>query len=434
MAEAPKKIPKIDFRPRRQQRYRFLAVALLLLGGVIWWGWRWISPYDRAHLVEKQIETADSDQLNQLLHSLPELEAPGYRVLFSALGNPQPEVRRAARKSVGELLDRWQRDPSQQPRVLAALTIMLAERASSFPEPERHEAQDVFRRWVNLATPEKVSAALAQREFHARRQLLEWVAEPRIAQPPRLRGQERAERLAKLQTLLADTTAGISRGVEQTAASHVALSAEVKPKNETRFQVIAVSEDTHKAAQQELPPIEQGPSFSMGTTNRAMQLPAGPNNEAHPVSPLSVAATENRGKVRRASAETMSSSQLLASHAPARYRQATPEARRQMLAEYHAAGCAAADLELLELYATASAVALTEVLNALPQRTDVEGQQWLRQFATHPDSTVRRAAWSWLVTSSDLATRQWLAQQAAAEQDDDLRQWYQAMTKQRKNR
>ncbi len=434
MAVAPKKIPKIDFRPRRPQRYRFLAVALLLLGVLMWWGWRWIAPYDRAQLVERQLETADSEQLNQLMHSLPELEAPGYRVLFSALGNSQPEVRRAARKSVGELLDRWQRDPTQQPRVLAALTIMLAERANNFPEAERQEAQDVFRRWVNLAAPEKISASLAQREFHARRQLLDWIAEPRIAQPPRLRGQERAERLAKMQTLLAKTTAGISRGVEQAAASHVTHVAVVKPKNETTFQVVAVADETNNVVQQQLPPIDQVPNVSGGSTNRAMHLPPVPNNETHPVTPLSVAANENRGQVRRASAETRSSSELLASDAPARYRQAAPEARRQMLAQYQAAGCAAADLELLELYATAPAAALTEVLNALPQRTDVEGQQWLRQFAVHPDSTVRRAAWSWLVTSPDRATRQWLAEQAAAEQDDDLRQWYQAMTKQRKSR
>ena len=165
-----------------------------------------------------------------------------------------------------------------------------------------------------------------------------------------------------------------------------------------------------------------------------MQLTPGPNSEAQPITPLNFAANDNRGKVRRASAETLSSSELLANHAPARYRQASPEARRQMLAEYQAAGCAAGDLELLELYATAPATALSEVLNSLPQRTDVEGQKWIREFAAHPDSAVRRAAWSWLVTSSDQATRQWLAVQAASEQDTDLRQWYQAMTKQRKSR
>lgn len=434
MAEVPKKIPKIDFRPRRQQRYRFLAVALLLLGGVMWWGWRWIAPYDRAQFVARQLEIADAEQLNQLMHSLPELDAPGYRVLFTALGNPQPEVRRAARKSVGELLDRWQRDPAQQPKILASLTILLADIASNFPEAERQEAQDVFRRWINLATTEKISASLAQREFHARRQLLEWVAEPRIAQPPRLRGQERAERMAKMQSLLVTTSAGISRGVVQSAASQVALANVVKPKNESIFPVIAVEDQTNHAAPQKLPPIDHGPSFSLGTTNRAMQLSPGPNNEANPVTPLSAAAAEKHGKVRRASAVTLSSSDLLASQAPARYRQATPAARRQMLAEYQAAGCAAGDLELLELYATAPAAALTEVLNSLPQRTDIEGQQWLRQFATHPESTVRRAAWSWLVTSPDRATRQWLAEQAAAEQDDDLRRWYQAMTKQRNTR
>src|SRR6476620_2135014 len=102
METSQKKFPKIDFRPRRQQRYRFLAVALLLLGGVLWGGWRWLSPYDRAHVVEKQLETADTEQLNTLLYTLAGLEAPGYRVLFSALGHPQHEVRRAARTSVGE--------------------------------------------------------------------------------------------------------------------------------------------------------------------------------------------------------------------------------------------------------------------------------------------------------------------------------------------
>lgn len=433
MEALQKKIPKIDFRPRRTQRYRFLVVALLLLGGVIWWGWRWISPYDRAHFVEKQLDSATAEQLNDLLYTLPGLEAPGYRVLFSALGHPQPEVRRAARTNVSELLDRWQRDPAQQPKILAALTIMLAERASTFPEAERQESQDVFRRWVNLATSEKISAALAQREFHARRQLLEWIVEPRLAQPPRLRGHERAERTAKIQALLVNATTGIGNGSEQSAASQVQLAAATIPKNETTFQVLAVSNDMTDTAPKMFPQNEASPSTTGGSTNRAMHLPNGPNSESHPSTPLSIA-NENRGKVRRASAETMSSSEFLGNQAPSRYRQAAPEARRQMLAEFQAEGCAAGDLELLELYAVAPPAALGEVLNALPQRTDVEGQLWLRQFATHPDSAVRRAAWSWLVTSPDRATRQWLAELANAEQDADLRQWYQAMTKQRKSR
>jgi hypothetical protein len=430
MAAALKKLPKIDFRPRRQKQYRLLAMALFLLGGMLWWGWQWISPYDRAHFVEQQLETADAEQLNRMFYTLPSLEAPGYRVLFNALGHPIAEVRRAARTSVGEMLERWQRDPSQQPRVLAALTIMLAERASTFHDAERQESHDLFVRWVNLGSNEKISAALAQREFHARRQLLEWIAEPRLAQPPRLRSQERAERIARIQALLASVTSGLRVGIEESAVNQPALAMAALPQNETKFQVVAVADDSATPLQA---PTERSPSAFGGSTNRAMQLPGTPNSEAHPITPLTFS-NENRGKVRRASAETLSSSELLASQAPARYRQASPQVRRQMLAEYQAGGCAAADLELLELYATAPAAALSEVLNSLPQRTDLEGQQWLRQFAAHPDSAVRRAAWSWLVTSSDRATRQWLAEQAAAEQDNELRDWYQAMTKQRKNR
>lgn len=431
-----KKIPAIDFRPRRQKRLRFLAVALLLLSGIVWWGWQWISPYDRAFVIEKQLATVQDEQLQDLLAALPALEAPGYRVLFGALGNPQAEVRRAARMSVSEMLDRWQRDPKQQPKVLSELTIMLAERASFFPEAERQESQDLFRRWVNLASPEKVSANLAQREFHARRQLLEWVIEPRLAQRSQLRGQERAERMAKLQELLVSVTAGAGNGADQSAANYVAAAVVTPPQNETKFQVVAVEHEPEKLAPAMHDPraqFEQGSPLHGGSANQAAQLSRGPNTEAHPVTPLNHVVEENPAAMRRA-AHTMTSADLLSTDAPARYRQATPATRRQLLAEYQAAGIAAADLALLELYASAAPAALAEPIDALPQRTDVEGQLWLRQFAVHPDSMVRRMAWSWLITSPDRATKQWLAERAATDGDGDLREWYQAMTKQRKNR
>ncbi len=439
-----KKIPTIDFRPRRQKRFRFLAVALLLLAGVGWWGWRWISPYDRAFVIEKQLATLQDEQLKEVLEGLPALEAPGYRVLFGALGHPQLEVRRAARTSVSSMLDRWKRDPSQQPKILAALTIMLAERASSFPEAERQESQDLFRRWVNLASPEKVSANLAQREFHARRQLLDWVIEPRLAQPPRLRGEERAEQSAKIPDLLASASGGVGHGADQAAANHVVATATTPPKNETTFQIVAVEPepDMNRSAMQDpRAHFEQDPPIAGGSTNQAAQLSPGPNTEAHPITPLNEATIQRLSATaetpdtgRRASATAMTSADLLSTDAPARYRQASSTVRRQLLAEYQAAGVAVADLTLLELYASATPAALAEPINSLPQRTDIEGQLWLRQFAVHPDSTVRRMAWSWLITSSDRSTNQWLAERAATESDGDLRQWYLAMTKQRKVR
>jgi len=438
MDASRKKIPAIDFRPRRQKRFRFLCVALLLLGGIVWWGWQWISPYDRALVIENQLATLQDEQLKEILAALPALEAPGYRVLFGALGNPQLEVRRAARTSVSEMLDRWQRDPKQQPKILAALTIMLAERASSFPEMERQESQDLFRRWVNLASPEKISANLAQREFHARRQLLDWVIEPRLAQPPRLRGQERAARIAKLQELLVNISTGAGNEAEHSAANYVvAATAATQPKNETTFQVVAVEEELGKAPPAKLKTpdqMEQGQPLNVGLPNQAAQLSRGPNTETHPITPLSATSAETPSVVRRAAAYVMTSADLLSTDAPARYRQASPTVRRQLLAEFQAAGVAAADLALLELYASATPAALAEPINALPQRTDVQGQLWLRQYAVHPDSTVRRMAWSWLITSPDRATIQWLAERAATDSDGDLRQWYQVMTKQRKTR
>jgi hypothetical protein len=441
MAALRKKIPAIDFRPRRQKRFRFLAVALLLLSGIGWFGWQWISPYDRAFVIEKQLATLQDEELKETLASLPALEAPGYRVLFGALGNPQHEVRRAARTSVSEMLDRWQREPKQQPKILAALTIMLAERASSFPNDARQESQDLFRRWVNLASPEKVSANLAQREFHARRQLLDWVMEPRLAQPPRLRAQERAERTAMLQNLVASASSGAGQGADDSATNYaVAAGAATPPKNETKFQVVAVDHDPDNGPKA-IANFDQGPPIPGGSANQAAQLSGGPNTEAHPVTPLNEATfkrlsatSETPEAVRRAAAHVMTSADLLSTDAPARYRLATPAVRRQLLVEFQAAGIAAADLTLLELYASATPAALAEPINGLPQRTDVEGQLWLRQYAVHPDSTVRRMAWSWLITSSDRSTKQWLAERAATDSDSDLRQWYQAMTKQRKVR
>jgi hypothetical protein len=47
---------------------------------------------------------------------------------------------------------------------------------------------------------------------------------------------------------------------------------------------------------------------------------------------------------------------------------------------------------------------------------------------------VRKAAWSWLITSPDRATQHWLADRAATDSDSELREWYQTMLKQRKLR
>jgi len=428
MDASRKKIPTIDFRPRRQKQYRFWAAALLLLAGVVWWGWQWISPYDRAFVIEKQLSHVPAEELESLFASLPTLEAPGYRVLFGALGHARPEVRRAARVSLAEVLDRWQRDPQQQPTTFASLTIMLAERASSFPEAERHEAQDLFRRWVNLVSPEKVTASLAQREFHARRQLLEWVSEPRLAQPPRLRGQERAQRRAVIQETLVNVSRQLGSSIEQIAANYVITQ---MPVNETKFQV-AVEQEPQRTSPL-LQSINPGSVSSGGLTNQPMQLSSGPNSEAQPITPLS-AATPIDDKSPGPALNPMAIADLLSSDAPARYRQASPATRQQLRAQYQAAGIAAADLVLLDLYATSAPSALAETINALPQRADVEAQLWLRQFGMHPDSSVRRMAWSWLITSSDRATTQWLAERAATDSDGDLRQWYQTMTKQRKVR
>lgn len=432
-----KKIPTIDFRPRRQIRFRYLAVALLLLGGVVWCGWQWISPYDRALVIEKQLDTAQDEELRELLAVLPSLEAPGYRVLFGALGHPQPEVRRRARTAVNELIARWQREPSEQPGNFAELTILLAERVSSFKDDARLESQDIFRRWVNLPAQEKVSASLAQREFHARRLLLDWIMEPRLAQPPRLRGQERAERRALMQQLIVGVTSGAGSAATQTAANLVSVSAPSLPRIETKYQVVAVEEEVARPTPVKLNAPDQfiqAPPSSGGLPNQAAQLSRGPNSEAHPNTPLTATSEETPSVVRRAAAHVMTSADLLSTDAPARYRQAAPSLRQQLLADYQAAGVAPADLELLELYASAAPAVLAEHLNELPRRTDVASQQWLRQFAVHPDSMVRRMAWSWLITSPDRATKQWLAERAAMDSDGDLREWYQTMTKQRKTR
>ncbi len=376
----------------------------------------------------KTIEPCAGRGIGAAVCSLPTLEAPGYRVLFGALGHPRPEVRRAARASLAEVLDRWQRDPQQQPATFAALTIMLAERASLFPEAERLEAQDLFRRWVNLVSPEKVSASLAQREFHARRQLLEWVSEPRLAQPPRLRGQERAQRRAMIQEMLVNVSRQVGSSIERVAANYEITQT---PVNETKFQV-AVEQEPQRTSPQ-FKSIHQGSVSIGGLTNQPMQLSSGPNSEAQPITPLS-AATPIDDKAQGNALNPMTIADLLSSDAPARYRQASPATRHQLRAQYQAAGIAAADLMLLDLYATGAPAALAETINALPQRADVEAQLWLRQFGMHPDSSVRRMAWSWLITSSDRATTQWLAERVATDSDGDLRQWYQTMTKQRKVR
>lgn len=435
MDASRKKIPTIDFRPRRQKRVGVLIAALLLLAGIAWWGWQWISPYDRAFVIEKQLDSVTVDELEPLIASLPNLEAPGYRVLFGALGHAQPEVRRAARTSLGALLDRWQRDPKQQPQPLAELTIMLAERASSFPEAARLESQDLFRRWVNLASPEKVGAEWAQREFHARRQLLEWVSEPRLAQPPRLRGQERAQRRAVIQDMVVNLSHDIGQSVKQLAASY-ATAPPTAPKNETKFQVVAVDHNPETDfAPAKFPGAahEQGPALSGGLPNQPAQLSRGPNSEAQPITRLSAAFPANE-PTRRPQASSLTSAELLLTDAPARYREASPAVRQQLRAEYQAGGIGLADLALLDLYASAPPAALGETINALPQRLDVEAQLWLRQFGKHPDSSVRRMAWSWLITSPDRATKQWLAERVATESDSDLREWYLTMAKQRKSR
>jgi hypothetical protein len=228
-------------------------------------------------------------------------------------------------------------------------------------------------------------------------------------------------------------TREIGLNVDLTAA--MILSARL-PSNETKFQVVAVAEEPGillAPAAFPAPANEQSPTIHGGSSNQPAQLSRGPNSERQPITPLSATAIE-KDAPHRPAANRMTSADLLSSDAPARYRQASPVLRQQMRAEYQAAGLPPADLALLDLYATASPAALAESVNALPQRADVDAQLWLRQFGMHPDSSVRRMAWSWLITSSDRSTKQWLAERAATDSDGDLREWYQSMTKQKKLR
>lgn len=430
----------IDFRPaprpvdsETKRNLAYFLITLVLLFNVGWYVWKWIQPWDRSAQIERLFAKADSEDIPSMTLELLSLGEPGRATLLSALANPRSEVRQSARILWWRTVTEWRENPTRQPADVAKLFNDLPHVLENVAPEEREQLRNLVDQWLELKLPQtKATHAL---ENKSREHLLD------LTRRPPLRGLQAAQ-LAMKNEQDAIVQAQFQQPAPQSIEPDVKNSPQV-PQNTTNDHFAQsntprlLQSDTRSAQPLPIPQLhspapQTNPNDTGSDAENQSELGGIHQTPLLRVAQLTPELQIGTQRTRDALDAQLNAdwSQIRKVLGDPRFIQSLQSASEQRMfhirEELRSHGWNRNDLELLDAFASRDHELVKKTIDELPERIDIKASDWLRGFALHPAPAVRRAAYSWLVTSRGLEIKQWLAERVNAEQDGPTREWLSA--------
>jgi hypothetical protein len=361
------------------------------------------------------------------------LGEPGRATLLNAMANARPEVRQSARILWWRTLTEWRENPQKQPADAAKLFNDLPRVLENVAPEEREQLRSWVDQWLELKLPHtKETQAL---ESKSREHLLD------LTRRPPLRGLQatqiamRAEEQAIVQ---AQFQVPAPRTSDNTLNNDAPLDQKATNDHSEKSNAPQLLQPDGRSVQPlPLPQVrsdlaENMPLNSNSATHDHNESKA---NHLTPLLPVVAIAPEfqiGTQRTREALAEQSNAEwqQIFTVLSDTRFIERVQTANEARLTQIHeelrSHGWNRNDLELFDAFTSRDHERIKKVIDELPERIDIKASDWLRGFALHPAPVVRRAAYSWLVTSRGQEIKQWLSERLNAEQDGPTREWLSA--------